>query len=284
LIYSSNLGTITMNSSLYKILAFYSFFSLIIQLIINIIFKVRFFSAYNILIVFSYLYNCGQVWLTALGISLKKNSFIITYYSAESIISALFIFLIMINTLNIGGLVYRLIKANPNQTVNTIEKQKHSPINNVNSILVYVLFIACVFVLTYNDSKQILMALKMGVGENVYALTYKIGRDNPIIYLAIYMYPVSVLLVLFVAKNKWLRRFAMLHAVIRSIAMMFIIGSRMAYLPLLMCLLIFYSNTLKNKFSTKKIIALLACLGIMYSMVSATRDNVNKFDVETSFS
>lgn len=273
-----------MGDSTYKTLAFYSFVCLLIQLLINTAYNIRLISAYNLLILFSYLYNCGQVWLTALGISLKPNSFTITYYSAESIVHALLIFLVTINALNIGGLVYRLIKTSDSQKITkTDNSKKHTPINNVNMVLVYFLFITCVIVLTYNDFKQISFALSLGGlgAEEVYALTYKIGRENPLIYLATYMYPASLFLFLFATKNKTFKKWVMLHAVLRSVALMLIIGSRMAYLPLLVCLLIYYTSVLKNKVSIKKVILIVACLGILYSTVSATRNNADKFDFQT---
>lgn len=52
--------------------------SLVTILICNNRTALKISSPYNIVLILTYLYTCGQMWLVSLGIPLKKTSYLIT--------------------------------------------------------------------------------------------------------------------------------------------------------------------------------------------------------------
>lgn len=270
-----------LNEISFKILALYSFINFLVQIKINTICKIRLISSYNILILLSYLYNCGQVWLLGLDIPLKKNSFIITFNSTPSIIGGLLIFIIIINCINMGGIIYKAIHT---LDIDTKVENDKKDLNNYNSDIVYrlglVIFIIFGFILLTNDINQIKVALTIN-SENIYALTYKIGRNNPLVYVSMYIFPISVFMILLSTKNKVIKRVVLSYVLIRSIVMMMIIGSRSSHIPMIVSLIIYYIYSEENKISYKKILIYTLALVAVYTLVSATRNNINKFDIQT---
>ena len=267
--------------TLFKVLALYSFINLLAQIIINTMCKIRLISSYNIIILLSYLYNCGQVWLLGLDIPLKKNSFIITYNSTPSIIGGLLIFIMLINCINMGGIIYKTISK---FGIKTEMKNSQEYSNNYDRDIVYrlglVIFIIFGFILLTNDINQIKVALTIN-SENIYALTYKIGRDNPLIYLSMYIFPISVFMILISTKNKFIKSVVLSYVIIRSLIMMLIIGSRSAHIPMIVSLIIYYIYNNGKRISYKKILLYVVVLVTLYTLVSATRNNINKFDIQT---
>ena len=80
-----------------------SFINMVILVYINIRRGFKVISPLNLFVVFSFLYNCGQVWLISMNIELTRNSFTIDRYSNATIITTLLIFQMFIILLNIGS-------------------------------------------------------------------------------------------------------------------------------------------------------------------------------------
>lgn len=262
----------------FNILSLSSFLNLCLLLYINVIRGLKIISPYNLFVVFSFMYNCGQVWLIAMNIKLTRNSFTIDRYSNASIITTLLIFQIFIILLNLGS--FKIGRKRRKDRRSILERTS----NKKNLYLVgVIIFSVTAAILLYNDLCQIMMSLSLGK-EN-YANVYKFGRDNPIIYTAIYMFPVGVFLSMLTAPTSKMEKFFAGYACVRSVLLMIIVGSRASYIPMLLCIIVYYfikGNKANKKFRLKYIV-IIAILLVGYSFISSSRNASSKFELNTFF-
>lgn len=253
-----------------------SFMNMVIIVFINIKREFKVISPLNLFIVFSFLYNCGQVWLISMNIELTRNSFTIDRYSNATIITTLLIFQMFIILLNIGSLNVCTNKKSNRRSILQNRTSKKS-LFRVGVIIFGVT--ACI--LLYNDLRQIMLSLSLGTGN--YADVYKIGRDSAVIYTAIYLFPVGVFLSLLTAPSDRMGNIFAAYASVRSVIMMLIVGSRGAYIPMLLCIIVYYFIKMKNKGRkiNSKYFVIIAIMLVVYSYVSASRNFSSKFEIGT---
>lgn len=180
-------------------------------------------------VVFLYAYNCGQVWLRFFDYGFEKSSFLITEYSLSSINSALAYFLIIMSFFQLFLLVFE-----GNNTVAKNEESKGNSNNptpdNALRMVTGIAYLLCLFVITYNDIRQIVSAMLVGYGDS-----YKLGRNNPLIYMMLNLFPLLVCIGMLVFDGRK-RKFITMHAIARSLIMMLLVGNRGAHIAL-MCVI-----------------------------------------------
>lgn len=263
----------------FNVLALLSFLNMCLLIYLNISRGLKVISPFNLFILLSFLYNCGQVWLISMNIELTPNSFTIDRYSNASIISTLLIFQLFIILINIGSIKINASGAlNKKHTLSVLEQN-----TNKRSLFTVgvIIFSITAIILLYNDLRQIMLSLSLGAGN--YADVYKIGRDNAVIYTAIYMFPVGVFLSMITAPTSQIEKAFAIYASIRSVIMMLIVGSRNAYIPMLLCIIVYYfmnMNDLRKKIQIKYLI-IIAILLVGYSYISASRNFSSKFEIAT---
>lgn len=253
-----------------------SFINMVILVYINIRRGFKVISPLNLFVVFSFLYNCGQVWLISMNIELTRNSFTIDRYSNATIITTLLIFQMFIILLNIGSSkVYTNKKTNKRSIL-----QNRTSKRSLFKVGV-IIFGVTASILLYNDLRQIILSLSLGTGN--YADVYKIGRDNALIYTAIYLFPVGVFLSMLTAPSDRMEKIFAAYASVRSVLMMLIVGSRGTYIPMLLCIIVYYFIKMKNKASkiSPKYFIIIAIMLVGYSYVSASRNFSSKFEIGT---
>lgn len=230
------------------------------------------FSATWFVILFLYIYNCGQVWLELFRIELDYSSFTITRYSYYNISKAICFFLMVINIFEICAIYF-------NKTVNGVAKNEYlnefeAEQNNIAlRTTLKIMSFVCIITVLYNDIMSILLAQTAG-----YLETYRTGRDNSFIIMMIEMYPLLIVSWILIGKPLEKKIFGM-YAVIRSILMMFLVGNRGQYIAMLVVLFLIYNIEIKNntnaKISLKKGVGILILgAGILSiaSYVAASRN------------
>ena len=250
---------------------------MVILVYINVKRKYKILSPMNLLVILSFLYHCGQVWLLSAGITLKKNSFTIDRYSDSSIIITLLIFQIFIIMLNLGSF---FVKHKELETNNKITITQSISTDNCFYIGVAIFAISSLF-LIYNDIQQIMASLSLRTGN--YSDVYKIGHDNVLIYTSIYLFPIGVFLSMLSAPTKKIEAFFAFFSCFRSILLISIVGSRSAYIPMLLCIAIYYLMKNNDKSISKKYIIFIVLIMIVYSYVSYSRNSSDKFEAHNMF-
>lgn len=254
-----------------------SFICMVTLVFINIKRTYKILSPMNLLVILSFLYHCGQVWLLSVGITVKRNSFTIDRYSDSSIIITLLIFQIFIIMLNLGSF---FVKHKELETNNKITITQSISTDNCFYIGVVIFAISSLF-LIYNDMQQIMASLSLGTDN--YSSVYKIGHDNVLIYTSIYLFPIGVFLSMISAPSKKIEAFFAIFSCSRSILLMLIVGSRSAYIPMLLCIAIYYLMKNNNKSVSQKYIIVIVLLVVVYSYVSYSRNSSDKFEVQNMF-
>lgn len=256
-----------------KWISLYSIINLVIMFIGNKKFGIKYISAYSILILLTFIYCFGQIWLMGLGIDMEKSSFTLTHYKEGDIITATIVNLIFIYVINISALVsYKYIV----RLINRKKAVKKEVENRKKKALYYIGVILLVFsvcALTYNDLQQIIVALASS--KNGYADSYLLGRNNPLVYLATYLYPIPIFAILFSTGGKQMKKVAIMYGLGRPILMILFVGSRMSYMPMLVALMLYFSIYSKRKISSKKILVGGILIAFLYSFVAATRNGIS---------
>lgn len=227
--------------SYYSILQYLSMASVIVFLLTN---QCRFISPYTFIILFAYLFNCGQVWLSLFGIDFTESSYTIDRYTYQYLAYSLSYFLLAINIIHLFGLA--AIKRNKgNNTADeinilTIKKDDYKK----NLALTYtgiLILILCIIFLTYNDIQQIIAASRYGSD-----LAYVIGRNDRFLYALINLFPLAIIILMVTVKTKKVRRLVVWYAIIRSVLLMILVGNRGQYIVLL-CTIMLVNYSLYNQ-------------------------------------
>lgn len=175
-------------------------------------------------VIFLYSYNCGQVWLKFFNYEFERTSFLITNYSLESINTAVLYFLAIMCFFQLFLLLFEGEEKGTNaiseNDANIVNSSCYASLKQTTVIFYFV----CLIVITYNDIRQIVSAILVG-----YADSYKLGRDNSIIYMMLNIFPLLVSIGMFTFDG-WKRKFIMVHAVARSLIMMLLVGNRGMYI------------------------------------------------------
>lgn len=255
----------------YNILQYLSIVSIAVFLITN---RYKLISPYTFIIIFSYLYNCGQVWLMLFDVKLSYSSFTIDRYSYQNLAYALSYFLLAMNLIHLFGLIS--IKQN-NADYYTAGETNMRTLNEdndrKNEALKYtgiVILILCMVFLTFNDVVQIITASKYG-----YAVSYAIGRNNKLIYALINLFPLSVIILMVTAKTKKVKNFVFWYAIIRSVLLMLLVGNRGQYIALV-CTVILIKTFLKpreKKIRTTNYVVVGFILIFLASFVASIRNS-----------
>ncbi|MDT2712391.1 O-antigen polysaccharide polymerase Wzy [Enterococcus dongliensis] len=245
---------------LFRILAAFSLTSFILFVILNAsgVMTAQWFT-----VLFLYLYNCGQVWLHLFGVPFSKSSFLITQYSYSEIHRSIFFFLVAINIFQIFiNFFYKDDLYGELQWRNTIED-----CSELKSTLVVFSVFAFVLV-TYNDVISIISARTLG-----YVASYTMGRDNPIIYMMIYLYPLLTVLWQMIGTPTQ-KKVIMIYSVLRCLTMMLLVGNRGQYIALLILLFLLQHKEREGheRRSFKQLLAIII-LGVILLVIAGYVSN-----------
>lgn len=210
------------------------------------------------LVIFLYIYNCGQVWLKLFEYDFKYSSFLITQFSDEQISRALYFFIFVINVFEIFLIVFEsrteqfLIYSADDCFDSSLESDQQ---DGTLYLLLIVFSVVCFCVVTYNDVSSILLARTIG-----YLGSYTTGRSNAIVYMMINLFPFLIVLWLLIGRNQW-KKIILFYAVIRSLLLMLLVGNRGQYIALLIILFLIYE--LEYRDSNKQRRGIRQYLGIV---------------------
>lgn len=272
-------GNIT--ESMYKTVSALTLISMLTLLYGNCQTFLKLTSPYNIILILTYLYTCGQVWLVSIGIPLKKTSYLITYYNDNTVVISVIYTMLFICVMNLCAIAFVAVRYQYwGVKVKEIQDYNKKSAWEYTGLIFFVVFVV---VLLIFDIQQILVART----TNSYAASYSVGRSNPLYYMASYAYPLPIFMILCTTKNKTLKRVVALYAVIRPLLMMLMVGSRAFYLPMLVAMFVYYLNTATKQIKTSRIL-LIGLAGILlYSFVAATRNvaggNVVEYMIDNNF-
>lgn len=238
-------------------------------------------SPYNIILILTYIYTCGQMWLVSLGVSLKKTSYLITYYDDQKVLEAVLITMLFICAINIFAVLISSSKYIAWKT--TVTRSRNEIMENAWEYTGIAIGVVFAVTLMIYDIQQIIMARS----TNSYAASYMVGRSNPVYYMASYAYPLPVFMILCTTKRPLLKKVVTLYAVGRPILMMLMVGSRSFYLPMLVAMFVYYLNTSKRQVKWGKIL-FIGFIGILlYSFVAATRNtsgvSITQYMIDNNF-
>ena len=257
----------------YTILQYLSIVSIVVFFITN---KYKLISPYTFLMAFSYLYNCGQVWLLLFGIELSYSSFTIDRYTYQNLADALSYFLLAVNFIHLFGLlsIKRNNLRNTDDERNDITATAVSKDDRSENLALkytgFAILVLCMVLLTYNDLVQILTASQYG-----YTVAYTIGRDNKLIYALINLFPLSVIILMVTAQTTKVKNLVFWYAIIRSIALMLLVGNRGQYIALI-CTIFLLRTYLKPKIEKMRILRyVVGGFGLIFiaSYVAAIRNS-----------
>ena len=267
--------------------ATYSFISLLTVLsMLSLLFAnckvgLRIVSPYNIILILTYMYTCGQLWLVSLNIPLKKTSYLITYYEDYYIIISVIYTMLFVCVINLCAQFFTALKYEKwIVSREYIEDKNKTAAWEYTGIIFFIVFASVMMIF---DIQQISIARV----TNSYAATYSVGRSNPLYYMASYAYPLPIFMILCATKNKTLKKVIALYAVIRPLLMTLMVGSRAFYLPMLVAMFVYYLNTATKQIKMSRIL-LIGLAGILlYSFVAATRNvaggNVVEYMIDNNF-
>ena len=175
-------------------------------------------------VIFLYIYNFGQVWLKCFNYEFERTSFLITNYSLESINMAVLYFLAIMCFFQLFLIFFEGEEKKENaisvNNANVVNSSYDAALKQTTAIF----YFACLIVITYNDMVQITTSMLVG-----YQHSYRLGRDNPLIYFMLNIFPFLVGLGLFLFDGRR-KKFIMIHAAARSVIMMLLVGNRGMYI------------------------------------------------------
>lgn len=225
----------------YNLFLYISVISLCLFFITNVY---KTISVFTFFVLASYIYNCGQNWLVLFHINMTSSSFLITLYDKDITTKALSFFLLAINLIQLTGLLS--FRTEDGRIGN--ESRSHISDYRRNDIelkyLGIILFIFCLIVLSINDTQQIIHAQSQG-----YANSYRLGRNNSLIYAAYYLYPLAIIILIITSNNIKIKKILYSYAIIRAFILMLLVGNRGQHIVMLCLLLLLHNN---DKSSNKK--------------------------------
>ena len=273
-------GSFNEHEAYYKMLQYFSILCFTIFLFTN---PYPLISCYSFIIIFSYIYNCGQVWLMAFNVDFTYTSYLIDRYSYSDISYALLFFLIIISIIHLFGILFY----KPDITKDDIDSKKSVLKLKENVALKYtgiIILVLCIIFLSYNDIKQIINAQILG-----YAESYTIGRDDKLLYALYHLFPLSIFILMLTIKENKTRQIVFWFAILRSVFLMLLIGNRGQYMSLI-CVLIVLKKAIDGKLNNKNnylnYLSWLIILIIISSFVAASRNvtsNVLSINTFTDF-
>ena len=247
----------------------------IVSLVLFIIFIIQrrkiIASAATYFVVFLYLYNCGQCWLLTFNYQLKTTSFVINRYSFEIINLALLFFTIIIIIFQLCLTFFLDKDVEKGAFINNADIQNSFVSNKQLKICVNLFYFLCIIALLYQDVLQIITATTSGYNES-----WQVARTSGIVYFSVFLYP-FLMVEMIIGNNDWKKYFAIIHALIRSILMMLLVGNRGQYIAILcvLYLVLIYGNQKaiisKNRLSSFLLIG--AVLLLVAGYVADIRSN-----------
>lgn len=251
------IGMITMNMTTdvdtkYKLTLVLTFLSFVIVLITN---PYHIVSPYTFIILFIYVYNCGQLWLDLFGIPIEDGSFVITRFSKDALIESAQFFLLM--TIGIHAFCVLFTTAQKKQydfEHNLIIVNEETKI--YLRLLYRVFFICLPFILVF-DISQIATARLLGYSAALYSRS-----ENMLLSTANSFFPFAILGIIICETNRRKRLVIAIMGAFRYVLTMIFVGYRMQAMAFLCVLFVAWNIHGSNKELRKKAM-LVVLLGIV---------------------
>lgn len=248
----------------FAVLKAFSFVGIISLLLAS---KCKMLSPYMFIMLFSYMYNCGEIWLITMGIKMPLSSFSIKYFSQESVNKGLFfvlLFLALIQMFSSFGYQTKGSISEEHEGKRTAEDYEKTRLKNIAKILfVPVLILSLVY-----DYNQFSTAILRG-----YRAALSVRRMSSLLSFANCTMPLLIFILLETAEDHKNKMAVSVYCVIRYTLYLFIVGTRLLPLTVFFCLLIiwFRNKTIGVKAKLWLVILMIIIL-ISSSYVAVVRN------------